>query len=117
MSSRPVLAFTLDSNGDCTNPKNQSISELVWRLRIAYRSKDFDGVEEILVAREMKLKREFENKKKENVLLTEKFQSPWNKQKIALIFETLKIWYLEKGFGQERVLNEDFPCLLLVLFD
>ena len=26
MSSRPVLAFALDNNGDCTNPKNQSIS-------------------------------------------------------------------------------------------
>ena len=26
MSSRPVPAFALDNNGDCTNPKNQSIS-------------------------------------------------------------------------------------------
>ncbi|KAK7820263.1 hypothetical protein CFP56_038997 [Quercus suber] len=74
MSSRPVPAFALDSNGDCTNPKNQSISELVSKLRTAYRSKDFDRVEEVLVARETKLKREFENEKKQNALLTEKFQ-------------------------------------------
>ena len=66
MSSRPVPAFALDNNGDCTNPKNQSISELVSKLRIAYRSKDLDRVEEILVAREMKLKREFQNEKREN---------------------------------------------------
>ena len=90
---------------------------MVSKLRTAYQSKDFDQVKEILVARETKLKQEFENEKKENALLTEKSQSPWNKQKIALIFETLKFWYLEKGFGQERVLNEDLPCLLLVLFD
>ena len=74
MSSRPVPAFALDSNGDCTNPKNWSISELVSKLRNAYQSKDFDLVEEILVARETKLKREIENEKKENALLTEKFQ-------------------------------------------
>uniref|UniRef100_A0A7N2LJK0 Uncharacterized protein n=1 Tax=Quercus lobata TaxID=97700 RepID=A0A7N2LJK0_QUELO len=56
MSSWPVPAFALDSNGDCTNPKNQSISKLVSKLRTAYWSKDFDRVEEILVARETKLK-------------------------------------------------------------
>ncbi|KAL4651460.1 hypothetical protein ACB092_01G161400 [Castanea dentata] len=74
MSSRPVPAFALDGNGDCTNPKNQSISELVAKLRTAYRSQDFDRAEEILVARETKLKREIEKEKKENALLTEKLQ-------------------------------------------
>ena len=74
MSSQPIPAFALDNNGDCTNPKNQSISELVSKLRTAYQSKDFDQVKEFLVARETKLKREFENEKKENSLLTEKFQ-------------------------------------------
>ena len=47
---------------------------MVSKLRTAYQSKDFDQVKEILVARETKLKREFENEKKENSLLTEKFQ-------------------------------------------
>ena len=47
---------------------------MVSKLRTAYQSKDFDQVKEILVAREAKLKREFENEKKENSLLTEKFQ-------------------------------------------
>ena len=47
---------------------------MVSKLRTAYQSKDFDQVKEILVARETKLKREFENEKKENLLLTEKFQ-------------------------------------------
>ena len=47
---------------------------MVSKLRTAYKSKDFDQVKEILVARETKLKREFENEKKENSLLTEKFQ-------------------------------------------
>uniref|UniRef100_A0A7N2R928 Uncharacterized protein n=1 Tax=Quercus lobata TaxID=97700 RepID=A0A7N2R928_QUELO len=32
MSSRLVPAFALDNNGDCTNPKNQSITELVSKL-------------------------------------------------------------------------------------
>ena len=66
MSSRPVPTFALDSSGDCTNPKNQSILELVSKLWIAYRSNDLDQVKEILVARETKLKREFENEKREN---------------------------------------------------
>ena len=47
---------------------------MVSKLRTAYQRKDFDQVKEILVARETKLKREFENEKKENSLLTEKFQ-------------------------------------------
>ena len=47
---------------------------MVSKLRTAYQRKDFDQVKEILVARETKLKREFENEKKENLLLTKKFQ-------------------------------------------
>ena len=47
---------------------------MVSKLRTAYQRKDFDQVKEILVARETKLKREFENEKKENLLLMEKFQ-------------------------------------------
>ena len=47
---------------------------MVSKLRTAYQSKDFDQVKEILVARGTKLKQEFENEKKENLLLTEKFQ-------------------------------------------
>ena len=47
---------------------------MVSKLRTAYQHKDFDQVKEILVARETKLKREFENEKKENLLLTKKFQ-------------------------------------------
>ena len=47
---------------------------MVSKLRTAYQRKDFDQVKEILVARGTKLKQEFENEKKENLLLTEKFQ-------------------------------------------
>jgi hypothetical protein len=66
LGSAPVYA--LDSDDD-ENSTNQSVSGLISTLRTAYRAKDFDRVEAILVVRETKLKREIENAKKENALV------------------------------------------------
>lgn len=69
MSLRSVPGSALGSEGD--KAKNLSISELISTLRTAYRTKDFDRVEEILVAREAKLKKEIENGKKQYSSLLE----------------------------------------------
>uniref|UniRef100_A0A2N9FY80 Uncharacterized protein n=1 Tax=Fagus sylvatica TaxID=28930 RepID=A0A2N9FY80_FAGSY len=72
MSLRSVPGSDLGSDGD--KAKNLSISELISTLRTAYRTKDFDRVEEILVAREAKLKKEIENEKKQYSSLLEQYE-------------------------------------------
>lgn len=54
--------------------ETRSISELVSFLRTAFRNIDFDKVEEVLVAKEVKLKKEIENKNKECELIQTKYE-------------------------------------------
>ncbi|KAG2680923.1 hypothetical protein I3760_11G121200 [Carya illinoinensis] len=70
MSSGSAAVCVFDSD-DGDGAKNRNISELISTLRTAYRTKDFDRVEEILVSREAKLKREMQDMKKENGFLYE----------------------------------------------
>lgn len=70
--SRPMLASG-DQSGQ-RNLKNMSISELVSVLRAAFLMDDFDRVEEVLVAREARLKAEIEEKIKEIGSLQEKIE-------------------------------------------
>lgn len=62
------------SSIDDEDLENRSISELVSVLRTAFRGKDFDRVEEILVAKEVKMRKEIENKNKEYELLQSKYE-------------------------------------------
>ncbi|XP_040988127.1 uncharacterized protein LOC121235783 isoform X2 [Juglans microcarpa x Juglans regia] len=68
-----AVVCVLDSdNEDSANDRN--ISELISRLRTAYRTKDFDRVEEILVSREVNLKRELNKQKCEVELWKRRFE-------------------------------------------
>ncbi|XP_023550780.1 uncharacterized protein LOC111808815 isoform X1 [Cucurbita pepo subsp. pepo] len=58
-----------DDNLEC-----RSISELVSILRTAFRARDFDKVEAVLVAKEVKMRKEIENKNKEYELLQSKYE-------------------------------------------
>ncbi|XP_031739615.1 TSA1-like protein [Cucumis sativus] len=64
---------TLNSVDD-DNFESRSISELVSFLRTAFRAKDFDKVEEALVAKEVKMRKEIESKNKEYELLQSKYE-------------------------------------------
>ncbi|KAJ7952115.1 axoneme-associated protein mst101(2)-like [Quillaja saponaria] len=66
VGSPPLCAS--DNEGEEELSK-QSISELIAILRTAFKSADFDQVEEVLVARETKLRSELKNKEKEISLL------------------------------------------------
>ncbi|KAF5478128.1 hypothetical protein F2P56_004713 [Juglans regia] len=63
----------LDSDNE-GSASDRNISELISRLRTAYRTKDFDRVEEILVSREVKLKRELNKQKCEVELWKRRFE-------------------------------------------
>ncbi|CAK9324813.1 unnamed protein product [Citrullus colocynthis] len=54
--------------------ESRSISELVSFLRTAFRAKDFDRVEEVLVAKEVKMRKEIESKNKDYELLQSKYE-------------------------------------------
>ncbi|XP_038904233.1 uncharacterized protein LOC120090576 [Benincasa hispida] len=62
------------SSFDEDNLESRSISELVSFLRTAFRAKDFDKVEEVLVSREVKMRKEIESKNKEYELLQSRYE-------------------------------------------
>ncbi|KAA0044878.1 TSA1-like protein [Cucumis melo var. makuwa] len=62
------------SSVDDDNFESRSISELVSFLRTAFRAKDFDKVEEVLVAKEVKMRKEIESMNKEYELLQSKYE-------------------------------------------
>lgn len=61
---RPAAGDYLSSD-DETEDRNRSISQLVSKLRNSFRSSDFNRVEEALVVREARLKREHEKQRRE----------------------------------------------------
>ncbi|GMN31709.1 hypothetical protein TIFTF001_003377 [Ficus carica] len=67
-------AFGFGRDGGEIGDSNCSISVLISDLRTAFRSSNFDHVEEILIAREEKLKRKMEKKKKQFELSRERLE-------------------------------------------
>ncbi|XP_022136692.1 spindle pole body component 110-like isoform X2 [Momordica charantia] len=74
MATEPHSVAAALSCIDEDDLETRSISELVSFLRTAFRNIDFDKVEEVLVAKEVKLKKEIENKNKECELIQTKYE-------------------------------------------
>lgn len=64
MSSDSAVVCVLDNDEE--DSSNQNISQMISTLRTSFRTKDFDQIEEILISRELKLKRELNKQKSEN---------------------------------------------------
>lgn len=83
---RPAAGDYLSSD-DETEDRNRSISQLVSKLRNSFRSSDFNRVEEALVVREARLKREHEKQRRE---LEEKLES--ERVERLRVGDEVKIW-------------------------
>jgi len=85
-----------------SNMQNMSISELISKLRDTFIQRDFDAVEETLVAREAMFKTEIKEKKKQIELLEKKFQME-RSDKVRLEIELKRV--KEERFNNELVKN------------
>ncbi|RHN67324.1 hypothetical protein MtrunA17_Chr3g0101551 [Medicago truncatula] len=84
------------------NMQNMSISKLISKLRDTFIQRDFDAVEETLVAREAMLKTEIKEKKKKIELFEKKFQME-RSDKISVEMELKRV--KEERYKNELVKN------------
>ena len=97
---------------DHHNFESRSISELVSFLRTAFRDKDFDKVEEVLVAKEVKMRKEIEIKNKEYELLQSKYEFlRLDNLTHESMVEQDKVEADPKGFGKLKEMESEIQQL------
>ena len=85
---------------------NMSIPELISELRDSFLSRDFDRVEEVLVARDARLTKELEEKKREIGSLRERIDFE-RLEKINAELELKRLREKEKGCGEKLVKSDN----------